>query len=77
MEQARFDDAMAALNRLLDAGLSDLSSLFVSPLRGDGIPQDWVDDMINMTLEQRQAMASVVTESSPAWARALSGHLLG
>lgn len=74
MDAARFQQARDALARLLADDVQTLDG--VSPdLREDGLPQNWVDDIPNLTPEQRATLAGDIPQDSPAWAEALRGHL--
>lgn len=67
MDAARFEEARAAAARLVEHGVDDLSPM-VSLLRSDGVPPDWVDDIVNLTPDQREQLAAELDGSGAQWA---------
>lgn len=67
MDAARFEEARSAAARLVQHGVDDLSPM-VSLLRSDGVPQDWVDDIVNLAPEQREQLAAELDASDAQWA---------
>jgi hypothetical protein len=45
-------------------------------IRPDGLPQNWVDDIENLTTEQRAILAGDIPNESPSWALALRDLLV-
>lgn len=74
MDAERFQRARESLAALLDEGVESLDD-FVSSLRPDGLPQDWIDDIPNLTVEQCAVLAGDIPDGSPTWALTLRNHL--
>lgn len=75
MDDQRFSEARAVIVHFIEDNQQDLS-LHASDLRFDGLPQNWVDDLPNLTLGQRVILSGDIPETAPAWAQALK-ELLG
>lgn len=75
MDADRFQAVRGALARLLTEGVQSLNELS-SDVRPDGLPQNWVDDIQNLTASQRAELATDIPAVAPAWAVALRGHLV-
>lgn len=76
MNAGRFADAMAALTRLQEAGVTDLSEI-TSGIREDGLPMDWVADVVNLTQAQREEMAASIPGESQGWLASWRSVLVG
>lgn len=76
MDAGRFADAMAALTRLQAAGVTDLSEI-TSGIREDGLPLDWVADVVNLTQAQREEMAAEIPDGAQGWLANWRSVLLG
>lgn len=75
VDAGRFSAARAALVRLLNAGVADLSEV-TSDLRGDGLPVDWVPDIATLTAEQRMDLLGVMEGYSHPWCNAMRDEII-
>jgi len=73
MDALEFSDLRASLPYLLE-----LDSLVgTNPdIRPDSLPQNWIDDMVRLSPEQRETLAGDIPGGAPAWALALRDLLL-
>lgn len=74
MDATRFEEARAAAARLVEHGVADLAPMN-SVLRNDGVPPDWVDDIVNLSPEQRELLAQELDASEAQWAVAFRALL--
>lgn len=70
VDAAKFDKAMSAIQGIIDDGVTDLDAL-AGPLRGDGLPQDWVDDLVSLTPSQVSLLDDKLSTFSSGWSNAL------
>lgn len=75
MDAGRFQDVKDALQRLLDNHVSTLTAVS-AVLRLDGLPQDWVDDIVSLDSGQKQELRNMLNGVLYAWAIALRLLLL-
>lgn len=73
MDVSRFNEALQALDSL--AALENLSSICAAGLRGDGLPQDWVDDLVNLTVGQKLELGDKLDTINQSWAGAIKALL--
>jgi hypothetical protein len=76
MDAGRFQAVRDALDTLLSEGVQTLDGMS-NDMREDGLPQNWVDDITNLTQQQRQTLANDIPNDAPAWALTLRAHLVG
>lgn len=68
MDAERFASIRAGLP---DALAMESLEVMSDDIRPDGLPQNWVDDIQNLTANQRAILAGDIPNDSPAWALAL------
>lgn len=75
MDSDRFDRVLSGAQNLMDEEVDDLSAITSDPLRDDGLPQDWVDDVPNLTSTQSQELKDKLADCAYQWAESLKGML--
>lgn len=67
-----------SLATLINAGVTDLSGVnSTTPLTEDGLPPDWIADLVNYSTEELQEIADSIPDTSPNWALALRDRMRG
>lgn len=74
MDTADFERVQTSLASLLSEGVADLEDVTTVD-REDGLPQDWVNDLVNLTPEQAGTLKNQLSEASHLWAVSLHGLL--
>ena len=74
MDPVEFQKAQDRLQVLIDEGVDDLVP-FCGPVRPDGLPQDWVDGLSDLTASQKQILKDQLTGFSPTWGQSMHGML--
>lgn len=76
MDAQRFQAAKDQMALLLESGVTDLVAAKVThAVREDGLPQDWVDDLPNLSVPQALELKNQLDGASAPWASALHGLL--
>ncbi len=76
MNADRFTQVKAGVQKLIGDQVSDLVAAgAVSAVREDGLPQDWADDVPNLTPAQASELALELDGCEYQWAVSLRGML--
>lgn len=63
------------MQRLVDDGVADLAGIS-DDMRGDGLPQNWVDDCVNTDAAQKADLRGIVVGQPQQWCQSLHNHLI-